>query len=341
MLLSFEKIKELVIGAARIEEENGAVRPYRFTKEQSELYRVTSEGFYCRSLATAGIRLMFETDSKTLYLKLRFEPGSSRQYFSVDVFADGKPVGYLDNFSGLELPPDYTKAELPLEPCAKAFELGDGVKTVCIYLPWTKGTAIEEMALDDGAYAKPVKPQKKLLAFGDSITQGYDALRPSNRYAAKLADLLGAEEFNKAIGGEKFFPALAELKDPIEPDYITVAYGTNDWGKENAPEVLVKNCKAFYETISRNYPNAKIFAITPIWRKDYDTKNPPFGPFEKVAETIRDAVKDLKNVTLIHGFDFVPKDESYYADLRLHPNDEGFAHYVENLYAAMKEELES
>ena len=28
----------------------------------------------------------------------------------------------------------------------------------------------------------------KLLCFGDSITQGYDALHPSNRYAAQLAD---------------------------------------------------------------------------------------------------------------------------------------------------------
>ena len=40
---------------------------------------------------------------------------------------------------------------------------------------------------------------------------------------------------------------------------------------------------------------------------------------------------------MISGFDFVPKDEKYYADLRLHPNDEGFEYYAENLYKEIKE----
>ena len=54
-----------------------------------------------------------------------------------------------------------------------------------------------------------------------------------------------AEEYNKAIGGDVFFPSLAATREDFEPDYITVAYGTNDWSK--CPrEALEENCKNFY-----------------------------------------------------------------------------------------------
>jgi len=149
--------------------------------------------------------------------------------------------------------------------------------------------------------------------------------------------MLGAEELNKAIGGEAFFPELAKLKDSFEPDYITVAYGTNDWANVEK-ELIIENCKGFYENLSVNYPNIKIFAITPIWRKEmYEEK--PGGKFEEIEDIIRNCTKELKNVTVVSGFDFVPQDEKYYADLRLHPNDDGFQLYAENLYNKIKDEL--
>ncbi len=334
MKLSFDQIKELVCGAACMEEEAGALKLSRFTKEQDELYRVTSEAYHLRSLSAAGIKLSFQTDSENLFMKVEVGKGSSRNYFSIDIFVNGKPLGYLDNFSNTDLPHNYTKLELPLGSFSQNFSLGEGVKTVCIHLPWSASISIEELAVDNGAFVKGIKPQKKLLVFGDSITQGYDALRPSNRYIAKLAEQLDAEEFNKAIGGERFFPALAALKDPIEPDYITVAYGTNDWSNLEG-EMIRENCKAFYANLRKTYPKAVIFAITPIWRKDLD-KPRPFGPFEGLEDAIRESVQDLENVKVIPGLDLVPKDEAYFADLRIHPNDQGFEHYFNNLYDCIK-----
>lgn len=334
MKLNFNQIKEIITGAARVVEENGIVELYRFTKEQEELYKATNSDFYNKSFSTAGIKLLFRTDSKTLFLKLTTAQGSSRKYFSVDVLVDGEVVGYLDNFSDISLPQNYTQTELPLGDFSKEFQLGDGTKTVCVHMPWSTKTLIKEIVIDDSAFIEVVKPKNKLFAYGDSITHGYDALRPSNRYIAKLADALGAEEFNKAIGGERFFPELAKLKDSFQPDYITVAYGTNDWNgiDENT---FKENCKAFYENISRNYPESKIFAITPIWRKDMNEER-MFGDFEKVEMHIRHAVKELENITVVSGFEFVPKEEKFYADLRLHPNDKGFGYYFKNLYDEIK-----
>lgn len=261
----------------------------------------------------------------------------TRQYFSIDVMVNGVPLGYLDNFSDINVPQAYTMIQCPQGEFSKRFVLGGGDKRVCVYLPWSMIVEIQEISLDDHAWIKPIKFANKLLAFGDSITQGYDALRPSNRYAAKLAEVLDAEEVNKGIGAERFFPALAETREPFEPDYITVAYGTNDWNGSGEEEFKEK-CQAFYATLSRNYPNSRIFAITPIWRKDYMGER-KFGSFHKVSEEIENIVKEFENITCIHGFGFVPQDENYFADLRLHPNDDGFEEYFQSLSREIREKL--
>ncbi len=57
-----------------------------------------------------------------------------------------------------------------------------------VHLPWSVKTWIEEISLDDGAFVEAVRPKKKLMAFGDSITQGFDALHPAKRYVATLCE---------------------------------------------------------------------------------------------------------------------------------------------------------
>ena len=114
-----------------------------------------------------------------------------------------------------------------------------------------------------------------------------------------------------------------------------MAYGTNDRDTVSESE-FKNNCRLFYENLARNYPKARIFALTPIWRADYQDQK-PFGDFKNVSADIKEAVKSLSNVMVIDGFDLVPHDRRYFSDKYLHPNSEGFEHYFENLYAAKKE----
>ena len=336
MKIGFEKIKEICTGAARVERYGEGVSFHRFTEKQEELYKRISADFYTKSLATAGVRLSFRTNSERLVLRGDITPGSSRLYYSIDVFVNGQPVGYVDNFSSVELPVAYAKEVLPLGPFESELALGEGDKEVCVYLPWSVRVRIDELCVDDGAYIYPLAQKKTLLAFGDSITQGYDALRPSSRYISRVCDALSAAELNKAIGGEVFRGTLAEEPDDITPDYITVAYGTNDWNG-TTKEKMKQNCREFFGALRENYPAARIFAITPIWRKDYAEAR-SYGDFLSVNEDIREAADGL-DVIFIYGFDLVPKDEKYFADLRLHPNDEGFDHYFNNLIAKIKENI--
>lgn len=330
MVLDFNTIKAISCGAVRVSQEPEGVLVNRFTQEQSDMYENKQEGFFCKSQASAGIKLCFRTNSKSLYIKTLVKNVHSRSYFSFDVFADDQPVGYLDNFSGQELPQDYSEIHFPVGEFSKTFDLGEGEKTVTVHLPWNKKTYLQEVVLDDGATVEPVKPDKKLLAFGDSITQGFDALRPSNRYIAKLAKALNAEEFNKGIGGEGYCPELPALRDSFDPDYIVVAYGSNDWRRKKKTD-FERNVKAFYAALDKNYPGVKTFVITPIWRSDLDIQT-DFASFDEIEAGIRQAVGSRNNVTVISGFDLVPHNEEYFGDYGLHPNNKGFEQYFKHLW---------
>lgn len=330
MKLNFEQIRTATWGAVRIMEDEGCLSFYRCTKEQEDFFKSRKDKFYRHSVGTAGVRLVFSTNSKILLLKIRVKNISERKRFSFDVFANEKLVGYLDNFSNIELPIDGTPVDLPVGDFEHIFNLDEGQKTVCIHFPYSAKGMIKEVVLDAGATFEPVKSKKKMLVFGDSITQGYYALRSSNRYIAKMADYLGAEEINKAIGSDRFCAELATLTDDIIPDYIVVAHGTNDWRTNRTREAFREESRAFLHTIREQYPITKIIVISPIWRKDYKDER-PFGDFIKLDEDLRTVSKDIDNITVIRGYDFIPKDTGYFADSRLHPNDKGFEKYFEKL----------
>lgn len=334
MVLDFNQIKAITCGAVRICQSDDGIRFYRFTQEQHQLYSQKVIGLFEKSQATAGVKLCFKTDSTKLFFKALFQNAYSRTYFSVDVFVDDKPVGYLDNFSDREIPQDYSNIRFPVGEYSKRFDLGEGIKTVTVHLPWNKKVALQELSLDDGAFVEPVKPEKKLLAFGDSITQGFDSLRPSRRYISRLADALNAQEFNRAVGAEHYEPNLVALKEDFVPDYIVVAYGTNDWSSSD-PDTFNAKCKAFYANLNKNYPGVKTFAISPIWRTNVDEVR-AFGSFFDIEKGIREASAGMDNVTVIPGIDLIPHDVKYFGDYGLHPNAEGFDHYFANLWAIIE-----
>lgn len=330
MQLSLAQISSVTCGAECVTYEDGAFHFYRFTPQQMELYRNRDENNYMKCFHTSGVKLRFRTDSRNLFMAVRTSCVTSRHYFSFSLLVNGEMIGSLKNYGEEELIGDYAQKYFAHKPLSETFALGEGEKEVCIYLPWSCAGQIESLMLDDGSWIEPVKWNKKLLAFGDSITHGYDARYPHNKYISRLADALDAEEFNKAIGGEVFYPALADTEEAVTPDYIVVAYGTNDWSK-TSKETLKSNARAFYQALSSRYPNAQIFGLSPIWRADHD-KITAAGAFPEVEATLREVTWGLKNVCILSGADLVRADTSLFADLRLHPSDQGFDFYFRNLF---------
>lgn len=331
MILDYNQICSATCGAAYIEKKDRIIF-HRFTKEQESIY-LNMRPQLTQIYSTAGILLSFNTDSDFLELNISVDEATLRKFFSFDIFENGKLIGYLDNL-GAEKKNDYLEGSYNLGNFKKKFELGTGVKNIEIYFPWSVKAIINELIIADGAFFEPAKPKKALLVFGDSITIGENVIRPSNRYCSAVARKINAQEFNKAIGGEHFCPYLSELKDSIDPDYILVAYGTNDWAW-GSKEEFINNCTSFFENLNKNYPFAQIFTLTPIWRKDY-LEHSSFMPFKDIKNEISDITKIYDNVFIIDGFDLIPHDEKYFSDKRLHPNDLGQRFIADGLIKFIK-----
>ena len=335
MFLTDEQIKAITCGAVSVVRESDGIHFCRFTNDQFAVYD-DQPLKHPRRTATAGIQFRFRTDSRyiTMAANLRCNGGTGA-FFSFDVFVNGKRRTCWDNFSHMKLPREFVWLKYELDVPPARMDLGEGEKEVVIHFPWNRPIALHWVEIDDGAFIEPVKPDKKLIAFGDSITQGFYALRPSDSYISRIADVLGAELYNKAIGGERYVPAMVQTPDDFTPDYIVVAYGTNDW-RNSRREEFESNCKEFYEKLYKLYPATKIFAITPIWRYNLD-EDTHFESIYDIRNYVQKVTAKMPNVTVFDGMELVPHTVDYFADEGLHPNDFGFDHYYRNLLVKIKQ----
>lgn len=325
MILTLEQLRGITRGVVDIEETDGWFRFCRMTKGQESAY-LERHAFWEKARASANVRLAFRTASEKLSFRFRNLAGSSRPFGKIDLIRNGALVRQM-GFENDEVTEGVM--EIPL---------GAGEKEIELCLPWSRRMDLSEISLEGNEAPQPVYRKYTMLSFGDSITQGYDADRPSASYVSRLARMLDADEINKGVGGDKFNPALLEDYDDISPDVITVAYGTNDWSKWTAEEFCEK-CGAFYRRLSELYPSALIFAISPIWRIDGEKVNQFGGTVWSVEERIRECVAGLSNVIPVSGTPLVPHMKDYFRDQRVHPNDLGFACYSEGLYRVISHEL--
>lgn len=329
MNLSFEQIKNITVGASEIKKENGGICFHRFSDSEENIFK--GSGNLSLLYSTSGIKMRFKTNSETLFIKGKTERSSPvRSFYAIDIKINGEFFDCISNFDEKSLDKIYAEKEYEFSDFEKEFQLKKGEKTVEILLPYSVQFTLYELGLSDGSFTKPVKYEKILMAYGDSITHGFDALHPSCKYITRLCDALKVEEHNKGLGGFCFSPDLVKNKVDITPDYITVAYGINDFSNKNK-EDFRKDCHNFFENLANNYTNVPIFALAPIWAS-HATKNDIFGEFSDISKIIKEETQKFKNITFIDCFDFVPKKSEYFGDGRLHPNDEGFSHYFENLY---------
>lgn len=325
MVLSFEQVKSITSGYLRSEEKDGYFHFYRFTEEQAAYYEeVSPKDFYVKTNATSGVRFDFFTDSDIFEFSYKTVTASSRKWYFFDVYVDGTLVDHKG------------EQEMWINNGTIREKLPDGEHHVTVWFPCLTAAAVTDVTLSDGASFKPYEHSMKLLCFGDSISQGYDALFPSLAYTNAIAENLDAFVINQAIGGEKFVPGLFTEDMTYSPDVITVAYGTNDWSSFPR-ELFFERCDAFLEGIGKKFPNSKIFILTPLWRGDKD-RITKFGTYTEAVTYIADKAKAC-GLNVIDGYNLTPHFSAFYSDLRLHPNDLGYGEYVKNLLPKIKEKL--
>ena len=156
-------------GLLRLERGEFGMKPLRFTDRQLALYAAAGEARETRALCTAGVTLEMMTDAP--WLELRFYVTRlSRGRANVTAVAGGMRCPVV---------------ELPIEQpgeCAARIDLsGEGMREVRVCLPCLVGAELTDLTLGEGTTAaEPIPRRGQLyLAFGDSITQGMEAVDPS------------------------------------------------------------------------------------------------------------------------------------------------------------------
>lgn len=313
MKLSMDEVKSVLFGAVEIEmEDGGVIFPHKCTKKQWDAWAGTNnENRTIGAQTTTGIRLDFHTDS---------------EYFEVTTVWGNKFSLLLNG----------EKAEHWFPKCERhtyRVKLPEGENRVTFLFPNHSRGKITDVTLSDGASLIPHTYDSTIMFFGDSITQGWNSAWDCQSFAWRVSLALNADCLINGIGGAVFLPeSIDEI--PFRPDRIIVAYGTNDFGGfYREYEVFTAACEETLRRIQKLNPQSEIFVLTPIWRADMDVVK-PVGTFEQIRQAIADIATNL-GMKVIDGFELVPHETKWFADEKVHPNDEGFRLYAENLMERM------
>lgn len=304
-------------------DECGFVHAHRFTDEQIKQYAVDSEidgvDYTKRCLAASNVTLEFVTDSDFAALEFQWSDMLGYSYVSIDCMVDGKLV---HNFFDEKESHNFF-----------AFKLPEGEHCVRIFLPWNAATPLKDLIISEGACIKPAEEKKlRILAFGDSITQGYVCRHPSMCYIGRVTGILDAEVLNQAIGGYCFEGgSLDSALSSWDPGLITLAYGTNDYSHRASAVEFESHMRGFMEKLTEIFPDTPVLGLMPIYRNDegfYSRKLFRDYTHESSLQIIRDVYADYRNVSVLEDTYFPQCRDFFYTDF-LHPNDLGFGIYAE------------
>lgn len=315
---ALEEMKGFATGAVRIWEEDGWFLFSRFTLRQEEVLR--RRNFAPRERSGAGMRLEFTTRGGELAFDYAMHPGSGREYCGLEIAEDGLGMYhvYYDKV------PQEGSVSYPIAQRESAVR-------VTVYFPNLAEIRIKNLRLPEDA--APYIRQRKYLAVGDSITQGYDAAHPNQTYVNLLADAWDAQVVNQAIGGDVFCPENLDPELPFTPDVITVAYGTNDW----STQVLNSGgAREYLDKLTARYPGVPIFVLLPIWREIEDEVRDGIT-LQQARDLLTAWAADRKDVYVVDCHRFVPFLPDYFYDGVLHPNDMGYLCYANALEKAIRD----
>jgi len=175
---------------------------------------------------------------------------------------------------------------------------------------------------------QPLNPQDTILAFGDSLTYGYNA-KADESYPTLLSRLSGHKVINAGIPAESSYDGLKRLPKLLEDDNIKLMilfFGGNDIMQGLSMERLKSNLKTMIQMAKERHievllisvPNLSLFGLSPL------------ELYKEVA--------DEEDVPLLSGMlaDIISKP-SLKSD-QIHPNDTGYKIMAEKIYEKLLQE---
>ena len=174
---------------------------------------------------------------------------------------------------------------------------------------------------------KPLTSQDTILAFGDSLTYGYNA-HPTQSYPAVLSNLTSLKVINAGILAETSKDGLRRLPQLLEDPSIKLmilCFGGNDIVQGLSMTILKSNLKTMIQMAKQKHievllisvPNLGLFGLSPL------------DLYEEVAEE--------ENIPLLSGMLADILSQPSLKSDQIHPNALGYKLMGEKIYESLKE----
>ena len=170
----------------------------------------------------------------------------------------------------------------------------------------------------------PLSSSSVILAYGDSLTYGYNVKR-SESYPAKLEVLTGISVINSGVSGEVSAQGLKRLPkvlDEHHPQLLILCHGGNDLLRKMDLEEMELNIRSMIQlSLDRDIPVILLGVPKPgIFLSSFDV-------YKKIANSmniifIEDLISDVLG------------DKSLKSD-SIHPNNKGYNVMAEEIYSLL------
>jgi lysophospholipase L1-like esterase len=209
-----------------------------------------------------------------------------------------------------------------------------------VYLPEAMKPTVQSIRALDGSI-EPAPPQRRWIAYGDSIAEGWVASSPSLAWPAIAGRAHRLDVCNMGYAGAARGEIVsAEHVAALDADVISVTHGTNCWTRVPfSAELMRASTAAFLDLVRQGHPETPLVVASPVVRPDAESTPNRLGAtladlraaMEEVARARIDAGD--KRLTLVPGGDLIGAE--LLAD-GIHPGDDGHRALAEAIGGAVR-----
>jgi lysophospholipase L1-like esterase len=322
--LNIDQIRSITTGAYSIKQHGEYICFSRFPDSVKEALKL-KDTWAIRSESTSGVKITFFTNSEKLFLTGTSLP-ESPQFESFVLLCNDALL--------LELPGNKEMGDF-----SQVIRLpGKGMKLIEIYFPAYAKGMLGKIAVDKHASIMEYDYSGKVLSFGNSITQ------QGGKYQGYLDIFAGSLNYalhNAGVGGHVFHAESIPFRYVSDPNFIIVAYGTNDWSSARP----FTQIELFFEQLVSLYPDIQIVVLEPLHRFE------PYDPYKnelkmniegKSLMQYRNEIRQIAgrySNTMVISYNMLLEDDPELFSDGVHPNPVGHILLGENLSRILKDEI--
>ena len=283
-----------------------------------------------------GAEIAFRTAARSVSVRLRYSAAhistSARNGIGLVVVDDAWRSATTFNDGNRAVQRAVTTIDVPLKVPAAA-----GEHRYRIVLPYGDSVDFLGASVESGAsIAADDQPKRpRWVAYGDSVTQGFEASHIGTSYGWQVAQLRGWELLNLGLGGRVCVPGDASAIAGLAPDLVTIAIGVNDWQGGIPPATYGAHLATLLDQLNALRPATRIAVLSPLWVGD-DWKpagaKQPLADYRSAAEA---TVAARPWAQFVDGASLIAHERALFNRTAVHPNDQGFAQMAEHLAATL------